>query len=552
MRLRVMVPTMTVLLAVFALIGVVVSNNISSTVANIVDKQMNATLVMVSGQMEAASNSNRLEPQNVVQNIKIGQNGGVFVLDSQETVIADSANLYRGESMSGASWVTTLYDEDESAFTFEFGGTKVYAKSLRYYNATIITYVPVSEMESYRSTPLTTTLLIGGVGLVLLGVLLFNVLTRVVLKPVERIGEQLESLTAGQRVETGSLRSPELRWVAQTINDALRRIGPKNQELSELAATCAKLKQDLEHEKLVSRIASEQPQHLNLLVAIKEVAESLATSRPEQLANDLKLGLKKLGSEVDAQRVVLWRLTTDEQNLDLEIASEWWQEQTKANDPALIRVLSFKKPLTAWFRNLQAGEAINALTQDLPSSLRAVLAPQGVTSTLLLPIFAQDSFWGLMEFSGLNVSKVYSAEEVQYLRSAATIAANCLSKSEYASMLATARTDFAQAEAAGSNLIQANGSQADGSQANVASSNAASSNAASDTGNNTEPNSEFLANIGQEIRTPLNVIIGMTIIGMASEDKEKKNFSLTKISEASRNLLGIVNDTFGTGSAKNS
>ena len=54
--------------------------------------------------------------------------------------------------------------------------------------------------------------------------------------------------------------------------------------------------------------------------------------------------------------------------------------------------------------------------------------------------------------------------------------------------------------------------------------------------------SNFLSNMSHEIRTPLNAIIGMTSIGTASADIEKKNYSLGKIHDASKHLLGIIND----------
>ena len=54
--------------------------------------------------------------------------------------------------------------------------------------------------------------------------------------------------------------------------------------------------------------------------------------------------------------------------------------------------------------------------------------------------------------------------------------------------------------------------------------------------------SMFLANMSHEIRTPMNAIIGMTEIGRTSPTTEKKDYAFTKIGDASKHLLGVIND----------
>jgi len=54
--------------------------------------------------------------------------------------------------------------------------------------------------------------------------------------------------------------------------------------------------------------------------------------------------------------------------------------------------------------------------------------------------------------------------------------------------------------------------------------------------------SAFLANMSHEIRTPMNAIIGMTNIGKSSAGFERKDYCFTKIEDASRHLLGVIND----------
>jgi signal transduction histidine kinase/CheY-like chemotaxis protein len=54
--------------------------------------------------------------------------------------------------------------------------------------------------------------------------------------------------------------------------------------------------------------------------------------------------------------------------------------------------------------------------------------------------------------------------------------------------------------------------------------------------------SGFLSNMSHEMRTPMNAIIGMTMIAKSSSDIEKKDHCIEKIEEASTHLLGVIND----------
>ena len=54
--------------------------------------------------------------------------------------------------------------------------------------------------------------------------------------------------------------------------------------------------------------------------------------------------------------------------------------------------------------------------------------------------------------------------------------------------------------------------------------------------------SAFLANMSHEIRTPMNAIIGMITIGKSAADTDRKDYCFTKIEDASKHLLGVIND----------
>ncbi|MCL2548717.1 MAG: response regulator, partial [Symbiobacteriaceae bacterium] len=58
----------------------------------------------------------------------------------------------------------------------------------------------------------------------------------------------------------------------------------------------------------------------------------------------------------------------------------------------------------------------------------------------------------------------------------------------------------------------------------------------------TRAKSTFLSNMSHEIRTPMNAIIGMTSIAEATDDVQRKDYAISRINEASKHLLRIIND----------
>ncbi len=54
--------------------------------------------------------------------------------------------------------------------------------------------------------------------------------------------------------------------------------------------------------------------------------------------------------------------------------------------------------------------------------------------------------------------------------------------------------------------------------------------------------SNFLARMSHEMRTPMNAIIGMTEIANNTNDPDKINYCINKINDASKHLLGVIND----------
>jgi signal transduction histidine kinase/DNA-binding response OmpR family regulator len=130
----------------------------------------------------------------------------------------------------------------------------------------------------------------------------------------------------------------------------------------------------------------------------------------------------------------------------------------------------------------------------------------GITATasvFWLPLFLHGDFWGFLGFDFPVKERLFNATEEDILRSRGLLIASSVQRNEMVQ-----------------NLIKTKEEALAGTRAK----------------------SDFLSRMSHEIRTPMNAIIGMTTIAKKGGDKAKIGYCLDKIEDASRQLLGIIND----------
>ncbi|MDR1421070.1 MAG: response regulator [Treponema sp.] len=239
-----------------------------------------------------------------------------------------------------------------------------------------------------------------------------------------------------------------------------------------------------------------------LLHAVNEAAVILLTPDDSHFQNALKTGMEMMARCVNVDRIQLWKNTVEQGVLFYGEICEWVEGAYRETAPGM-RQFSYRDTLPDWEAKLAGGKIIDGVLRHMPESTRKCLAPYGIQSILVIPVFMQNDFWGFVSFDDCHNERDFSQGEKSILRSGALLVANALMRNEMTQ-----------------NLVQARERALSGARAK----------------------SDFLANMSHEMRTPMNAIIGMTSIAKTAADIERKDYCLKKIDDASTHLLGVIND----------
>jgi signal transduction histidine kinase/DNA-binding response OmpR family regulator len=258
----------------------------------------------------------------------------------------------------------------------------------------------------------------------------------------------------------------------------------------------------LDEKEKVNHAGREILKQDRLLHAVNEAAVVLLTPDDNHFQDSLQRGMEMMARCVDVDRVQIWKNSVEQGERFYGEICEWIEGAYRETAPGM-RQFSYRNSLPEWEETLSKGEIIGGILRDMPEQTRERLAPYGIQSILVIPVFMQNDFWGFVSFDDCHKERDFSPGEKSILRSGALLIANALMRNEMTQ-----------------SLVQARERALSGARAK----------------------SDFLANMSHEMRTPMNAIIGMTSIGKTAADIERKDYCLKKIDDASNHLLGVIND----------
>jgi hemerythrin-like metal-binding protein len=246
-----------------------------------------------------------------------------------------------------------------------------------------------------------------------------------------------------------------------------------------------------------------------LLHTVNDAASLLLASDIDKFQDALWQGMEMMARSVNVDRIYIWKNRMQDGVPCYTQIFEWLDKKAGVHQDTVRAAMKvpcefpYITSIPQWEDKFSGGECVNGPLSTLSQIERDRLAPYGIKSILVIPVFLQDAFWGFVSFDDCRRERKFSQDEEAILRSGSLLLANAMVRNETTRELGHS---IERAEAA----------------------NRAKSN--------------FLANMSHEIRTPMNAIIGMTSIAKASSDVERKDYCLTKIEDASVHLLGVIND----------
>jgi len=252
-----------------------------------------------------------------------------------------------------------------------------------------------------------------------------------------------------------------------------------------------------------------------LVSLVNNVAVLLLESDAWEYKATISKAMEMIAGHIKVDRVTVWQNSRKEDGLYYRLVCSWANNGLPELD--LNTDFSYKDILPNWEILFNNGGYVNEIIDNITEPERTYLSAFKIQSILVFPIFLKEKFWGYISFDDYKTKRVFPETELFILRSWGLLAVGSIQRGEIAFDMRRTLTELVKLQVELETALEA----------------AEAANRAKST---------FLANMSHEMRTPMNAIIGMVTIGKPATDIERKDYCLTKIEDASRHLLGVIND----------
>jgi len=181
---------------------------------------------------------------------------------------------------------------------------------------------------------------------------------------------------------------------------------------------------DLRDQKRMTSDIEKRDQLLNVINRLAAIL--LAAANEEQFGQFLEEGMEYIGKRLDADCVQIWPNERTDGALHFILKYKWASEVGKLVSPADIGTVL---PCSAsWEQAFLQGKYINGPVSILPEEYQVILRPLMLKSTITIPLFYNDQFWGIFSVDDCVKDHYYSEDEVAILHSASLMLVNAINR----------------------------------------------------------------------------------------------------------------------------
>ena len=248
-----------------------------------------------------------------------------------------------------------------------------------------------------------------------------------------------------------------------------------------------------------------------LLQIVNNMSMILLRSGVDTFENDIRRSMNGMAEVINVDRITMWKNVEKNGRLCTIKTYEWLSRDIVPQYAAApTNEICYDDDLPGCDTLLSNGHLISGPVSGLPDVVKETLRLHSVVSILMVPIFLKGRFWGVICFDDCHRERSFTKNDKNILCSASELISNALARNDMEEGLRTSalKLQTALTEAQSANRAK----------------------------------SEFLSRMSHEMRTPMNAIIGMTAIGKSARTMEKKDYAFDKVGDASKHLLGVIND----------
>ena len=164
-----------------------------------------------------------------------------------------------------------------------------------------------------------------------------------------------------------------------------------------------------------------------MLDLINRIAILMSSLDSENADGLVRNAAEIMGRVMDLDRIYLWKNLLIDGRLNYT-PEYMWIRPSFSDNLAMMTEEGFAciRSIADWEARFERAECINGPLNTLSDNERERLAPYGIKSILVLPLFLRNKLWGFISFDDCHQERTFAEEEVYILRSASLMIVSSL------------------------------------------------------------------------------------------------------------------------------